>query len=111
MRFSVIVHPPEIITIRHGRKSAVERKDFESMAGEIEVADDFGPKQRNNVGADREPEAGKNLFCHCSPAEYMPPLKYQNFFSGAREIGRIGETVVASPDHDNVIFRVSCHVG
>ena len=43
-RLAVIVHAPEIIAVRHGRERAVERQDFQAVAGQIEVADDLRPQ-------------------------------------------------------------------
>ena len=70
----VIVHTPQIISIRHGRKGAVERKNFKAVARKIEVANDFRPQQRDDIRADGEFKSRENFFCDCRPAEHMTPL-------------------------------------
>src|SRR5580704_7277206 len=39
--FGVIVNAPEVVAAGHGRKSAVERKNFEAVTREIEFTNDF----------------------------------------------------------------------
>ena len=108
MRLAMVVHAPEIIAVRHGRERAVERKNFQAMARQIEVANDLRPQQRNYVGADRELEAGKDFFGDGRAAEHMAALEHQNFLAGAREISGVDQAVVAAADHDYVVF--SCHM-
>ena len=56
-RLRVIVDPPQVVAARHRREGAVERQDLEAVPGQIELADDLGPQQRHDVGADRVLEA------------------------------------------------------
>ncbi len=107
MRFAVIVHPPQIVAAGHGRERAVERQDFQAMAGKVEIANDFRTQQRDHVGAHRELEAGKDFFRDSRAAEHVSALQHQNFLPGSRQIGGGGEAVVASSDDDCVVFRIA----
>ena len=100
---AVVVHAPEIIAAGHGGERAVERKNFEAVAREIEVADDFRPQQRDYVRADGKFEAGKNFFGAGGAAENVAAFEHQNFLSGAGEVGGVDEAVVAAADHDYVV--------
>ena len=107
MRFSMIVHSPQMVAIRHRSESAVERKNFQSVTRKIEVANNFRPQQRNHVRANRKLEAGKNFFRASRAAENVPALEHQYFFPCFRQIGGIGEAVVASADDNHVVFRTT----
>ncbi len=100
---AVVVHPPQVIAVGHGREGAVERQDFQAMAGKIEIADNLRPQQRDHVGAHRELESGEDFFGDGGPAEHVPALQHQHFLSGARQIGGVDEAVVASADHDHIV--------
>ena len=103
MSFAVIVHAPQIIAAGHGRERAVERKNFEAVAREIEVADDFRPQQRDHVGADGKLEAGEDFFGAGRAAENVAAFEHQNFLSGARQVGGVDQAVVAAADYDDVV--------
>ena len=107
MRLAVIVDPPQIVAAGHGSESAVERQDFQAMAGQIEVANDLRAQQRDYVGAHRELESGKDFFGDGGAAEHVTTLQHQNFLTGAGQVGGRGEAVVASSDDDCVVFRVA----
>jgi hypothetical protein len=47
-----------------------------------------------------------NLFSDRSAADNLPPFKYQRFQSGLRKIAGCDQTVMATPNDDNV---VRCH--
>ena len=61
-RFAVIVLAPEIIAVGHRRDRAVERENFQAVAREVEVANDFWAKQRDDVRENRKFEAGDDFF-------------------------------------------------
>ena len=63
-----------------------------------------GRKQRDDIRADRELEAGKDFFRHGGPAEHVTALQYQHFLAGAGEIGGVGQAVVAAADDNHVVF-------
>ncbi len=100
---AVVVHAPQVIAAGHGREGAVERENFEAVAREIEVADDFRPQQRDDVRADGELEAGKDFFGAGRAAENVAAFEHENFLSGAREVGGVDEAVVAAADYDYVV--------
>jgi len=101
--FGVVVDAPEMVAIGHGRESAVERKDFEAVAREVEVANDFGAQKRDDVRADGELESGDDFFGDGGAAEDVAAFEDEDFFVGAGEIGRVGQAVVASADDDCVV--------
>src|SRR6202034_3103163 len=103
MSFAMIVHAPQVVAAGHGRESTVEREDLESVAREIEVADDFRAQQRDHVRAHRELEDGKNFFGAGSAAEDVAAFEHQNFLSGAGEVGGVDQAVVAAADYDYVV--------
>ena len=82
MRLAMIVHTPQIIAARHRRESAVERQNFESVAGKIEVTNNFGSQQRDDIRANGKLEAGKNFFGASRAAENVAALEHQHFLSG-----------------------------
>src|SRR5689334_6454441 len=106
-RLRMIVDAPEIIAVRHRRERAVQWKNFETMTRQIQLANNFGAEERYNVRADGKLEPGKYFFSHCSAAQHMPPLKHQHAFTRAREISRVHKAIVATTDHDNVVFHLS----
>ena len=103
MRLAVIVHSPQVIAAEHGRERAIERKNFQAVAGKVEVANDLGAQQRDDVRADGKLESGKNFFRDRCPAKHMPPLQDEHFLPRARKIGGVSEAVVASANHDDVV--------
>src|ERR1041384_7700191 len=100
----MVVHSPEIVAIRHRRKGAVERQDFETMAWQVEVANDLWPQKGNNVRTDRELESGENLFRDGGGTEHVSALQHQHFFARTSKVRSVREAVVASANHDNVVF-------
>ena len=103
-RFSVIVLAPEIIAAGHRRDRAVEREDFQAVAREIEIANDFRAKQRDNVREDGKFETGNDFFGNGRAAENIATLENQDFLACLGEIRRIHEAVVAAADYDDVVF-------
>ena len=103
-RLAVIVDAPQVVAVGHRRERAVERQDFESVAGQIEFANDLRPQQRDDVGADRKLEAGKDLLGTGSSAENVPALENQNFLAGFGEIGGVDQAVVAAANDDGVVL-------
>src|SRR5215469_2833541 len=99
----VVVDAPEMVAIGHGRESAVERKDFEAVAREVEVANDFGAQERDDIRADGEFESGDDFFGDGGAAENVAAFEDEDFFAGAGEVGRVGQAVVASADDDRVV--------
>ena len=96
-----------MVSIRHGGEGSVERQNLQSVAREIEVADDFGSQQRDHIRANGKLEAGKNFLGASRAAEKVPALEHKHFLSRLREIGGVGEAVVASANHDYVILSTA----
>ena len=61
-RLGVVVDAPEVIAVGHRRERAVERKNLEAVARQVQLADDLGAQQRDDVRTHGEPEAGEDLF-------------------------------------------------
>ena len=87
----------------HRRERAVERQNLEAVPREIQVADDVGPEQRDDVGALGEVEAGEDLLGHGRSAEHVAPLEHQHLPARPRQIRGVREAVVAAPDDDGVV--------
>ena len=104
-RLRVIVDAPEVVAVRHRRERAVERQDLEAVPGQVELADDLGPQQRDDVGADRELEAREDLLGDRGAAEHVPPLEHEHLAPRAGEIGGVDEAVVAAADDDDVVVH------
>src|SRR5688500_3201957 len=105
-RPGVVVHAPQVVAVRHRGERAVEWKDLEAAACQIELADDLGPEQRHDVRADGKPEAGKYFFGDRGAAQYVTPFENQHLPPGARQVGRGGQPVVAAANDDRVITHV-----
>src|SRR5947207_11261692 len=73
------------------------------MTRQVELLNDLRPQERDDVGADRIAEAGKELFCDGGSAEDVPPLEYQHLPARAREVCGSREAVVPAPNDDCVI--------
>jgi hypothetical protein len=101
--FGVIVHAPEVVTARHRGEGAVEREDFEAVAGQIEFPDDFRTEKRNDVRALGEQEAGDDFFRDGGTAENVATFKDEDLFAGFGEIRGVDQTVVTAADDDDVV--------
>src|SRR5271156_987620 len=102
-RFGMIVHAPEIISAGHGRHGAVERENFQAVAGEIEIVNNFGAQERNDVGENRKFEAGNDFFGYRSATQNVAALEHQDFFAGAGKIGRVDKAIVATADYNDIV--------
>src|SRR5208282_4611799 len=90
MRLAMIVHAPQMIAVRHGGESAVERQNLESVAGKIEVTNNLGAQQRDDVRANGKLEAGKHFLRTSRAPENVAALEHQDFLARFRQIGGIG---------------------
>ena len=104
VRLAVVVHAPEIVAVGHGREGAVERQNFQAVAGKVEVANDFRPQQRDDVGANGKLESGEDFFGDGGAAEDVTAFEHEDFLAGAGEVGGVDEAVVAAADDDDVVF-------
>ena len=84
------------------------------MAGEVELADDLGPQQRDDVGGDAEAEAGHDLLGHSRATKDVAPLEDQRLETGAGKVRGGCQAVVPAADDDRVVTTAlapsSCHV-
>jgi hypothetical protein len=85
------------------RERTVEREDVETVAWQVELADDLGPQQRNDVAEDREPKAREELLGDRRTAEDMPLLEHDCPHPGPRQVRGADEPVMATADHDRVV--------
>ena len=71
--------------------------------GQLEVADDLGPQQADDVAEDREPEAREDLLGDRRAAEDVALLEDERLQPGAGEVGGADQAVVAAADDDRVV--------
>ena len=110
-RPAVVVDAPQVVAAPGGRtlprsqrgERAVERQDVEAVFRELEIADDLGTEQADDVAEDREPEAWEDLLGDGGTAEDVAPLQDQCLHPGTGEVGRADEAVVAATDDDRVV--------
>ena len=94
---------PRAVVLR--RERAVHRQDLQSEPGQLEVADDLRSQQTHDVAADRELEAGEDLFGNRRAAEHIAALEHECLLASLGEVGGAGQPVVAAADHDGVVAR------
>jgi hypothetical protein len=73
------------------------------VVGQVELADDLRPEQRDDVAEDGEAEAGIQLLGDRRAPEHVPALKHDRLHARPREIGGTDQAVVAAADHDRVV--------
>ena len=103
-RPSVIVHPPQVVAVRHRRERAVERQHLETVARQVELADDLRAKQGHDVGADRDVKSGKDFLGDRRAAQHVPALEHEHAPARACQIRGVHQPVVAAADHDCVVL-------
>src|SRR5882672_4993850 len=99
----VIVDAPQVVTIRHRREGAVQRKNLQLVSRQIELANNLGPKEGYDVGTNRELETGKNFLCYRGAAQHVASLEHQHTFTCACKISGIHQTVVPATNDDDVV--------
>src|SRR5713101_1593881 len=109
MRLAMIVYSPEIVAIRHRSESAVQRKNFQSVTGQVEIADDLRPQKRHDVRAHRELKSRADFFGTGRAGQDVAALEHENFPAGLGQVGGGGQTVVASADDDYVVLGTVCN--
>ena len=78
------------------------------MAGELELAHDLRPEERDDVRGDAEPEARHDLLGDGRAAEDVPALQDDDAQPGASQIRCADEPVVAAADDDRVVAGLVC---
>jgi hypothetical protein len=71
---------------------------------QVQLADDLGAQQRDDVRRDGVLEAGIDLLGDRRAAEHVAPLEHEHLAARAGEIRRIDEPVVAAADDDDVVL-------
>ena len=72
-------------------------------AGKVQLADDLGPQQRDDVREDREAEAREDLLGHGRAAEDVAPLEDERLHPGPGQVRGRDQPVVAAADDDRVV--------
>src|SRR5258706_12918407 len=93
-RLRMIVHSPQMVSVRHRCKGTVERQDLESMTRQIELANNLRTQQRHDVRAHRKLEAGKDLFGYGGATQHRPALKYEHALARPRDACRVDQPLV-----------------
>ena len=73
------------------------------MARQLELADDLGPEERDDVAEDAEPEAREQLLGDRGAAEDVALLEDERLHPGPGQIGGADEPVVAAADDHRVV--------
>ena len=73
------------------------------MPGEVELADDLGPQQADDVRGHREAVARHDLLGDGSAAQHVSSLQHEHAPAGPGEVGGADQAVVAAADHDGVV--------
>src|SRR5215813_13955735 len=102
-RLRVIVHPPQMVAVRHKRKRAVKRQYFQAVSWQIKLANNFGTQQRNDIRTHLELKARKYFFRDCRTAQHVRALEHQDFLAGACEVSGIHKSIVATANNDDVV--------
>jgi len=73
------------------------------VGGQIQLADDLGPEEADDVGEDGELEAGEELLGDGRAADEVALLQNERLLAGAGQIGSGDQSVVAAADDDGVV--------
>jgi len=92
-----------VVAVEHGGEGAVERENFEAVAGEIEFANDFGAEERDYVRAFGEKEAGDDFFGNGGAAEDAAAFEDDHFFTGFGQVGGVDEAIVTASDDNDIV--------
>ena len=111
-RASVVVDPPEVVALgAAGRgQGAVHGQQPQSVACQLELADDLGPQQADHVRRDTELESGNDLLGDRCATEHGAALQDEHAPAGSRQVRRTGEAVVSAADDDRVVWLALRHV-
>jgi hypothetical protein len=82
---------------------AVERQDIEAVFRELQVANDLGAQQGHDVREDAEAEAREQLLGDGRAAQDLALFEDESLQSGASEVCRADQAVVAAADDDRVV--------
>src|SRR5690606_11369418 len=80
-----------------------QRQDLESVARQLEIADDLRTQQAHDIREHREPEPWKDFLRHGSTANQRTPFEDKRPATGAREVRSRNEPVVPAANDDDVV--------
>ena len=95
----------EDVAVRRDGHAAAVGHDLQAVARELEVAEQLRAQQAAHVGAVRVHPAFLDLAADGRAADPGHALDHEHLEPGAREIGGVGQAVVARADDDRVVFR------
>ena len=85
------------------RHATAVRHDLQSVARQLQIAEELRPQQAAHVGAVRVDPAFLNLTADRGAADPRVALQHQHLEARAREISRIGQAVVSGADDDGIV--------
>ncbi len=97
-----VVRPPQIVAFER-RERAVERENFEAVAHQVQLANDFRAEQGDYVGKNGEAETGNNLFGNSRAAEHGPAFNDKHLAPGASQVRGVHQAIVPAPDDDDIV--------
>src|SRR5437016_10629212 len=97
----VVVHAPEVVAAGHGGKGAIKRKNLEAVAREIEFADDFGAKERDDVRTFGKKKAGDDFFGDGGATEHVAAFEDDGLLPSFGQICGVNQAVVAAADDED----------
>jgi len=92
-----------VVAVEHGGEGAVEWKDFEAVVGEIQLTNDFGAEERDDVRTFGEEKAGDDFFGNGGTAEDAAAFEDDHFFTGFGQVGGVDEAIVTASDDDYIV--------
>jgi hypothetical protein len=95
----------QVAAVGEGGEGLLERQDLVAVPGQLEVADDPGAQQRDDVGAAGELEPLVDLLGGGRAADLVTALEHQDLAAGARQVGRADQAVVPGADDHGVVDR------
>ena len=94
----------EIVAVVHRRHGTGQRQDFEPMARQLEVTDDFRAQQADDVGKFGEAITGKDFLSDSGPSNNLTTFQHHNLLARTRKIGSSDQTVMTRADDDGVVL-------
>src|SRR5207247_10340822 len=101
--FGVGVYATEVIAARHGRERAVERKNFQAVARKVEFTNDFGTKERDNVGTFGEKKTGEDFLGDGGAAKNVAAFQDHDLVHRPGKELSVHEPVVAAAEDDHAV--------
>ncbi len=103
---AVVLAEEEVVAVLLGAERRRHEDRHEAVLHEVEVLDDVRPQQAQGVRERREPEARPELLGDGRSADEMAALEDEGPQTGLRQVGAVGQPVVAAADDDGVVGPV-----